>query len=134
MPRKIAVLAMLLVLAVSGCGVGSGGTATDDPSAADDPIATASVTPGQAIWVAVLATGDTADELDADLAAARRAVGDYLADRVVVKEASCYEGLPRKMDGTFVVAIQDSPEHGVHAMYEEITDTPPFYGPATLIC
>lgn len=33
-----------------------------------------------------------------------------------------------------VVAIQDTAEHGVHAMYEEITDAPPFYGPVTLAC
>jgi len=93
-----------------------------------------SVTPGQSVWVAVLAEGADPDSLGADLGEARAAVGDYLAERVVVKEVSCYEGIAPEIAGPYVVAIQDAGEHGVHAMFLEITDDPAFYGPVTLAC
>lgn len=117
-------------IALSACG-GGGDAST---SAAGSPSAGASVKPGDPIWVAILASADAAEPLDADLQEAQAAVGDYLAPRVVVKEASCYTGLPATFDGRYVVAIQDFAEHGVHAMYAEITDDPPFYGPVTLAC
>lgn len=129
--RIVGYLALALAAAVlAGCGGASevgatGSTATTPPRI--------SVTPGQEIWVAVLATAKDPAALDGQLAAARTAVGDYLADRVVVKDASCFEGLPQTIDGT-VLAIQDRAEHGVHAMYEEITDAPVFYGEITLVC
>lgn len=94
----------------------------------------ASVTPGQSIWVAVLAEGADAASLEPDLEEARTAVGDYLAERVVTKEVSCYEGIDPEITGPYVVAIQDAAEHGVHAMFLEITDDPAFYGPVTLAC
>jgi hypothetical protein len=99
--------------------------------AADAPAAT--LTPGQAIWVAVVAQGPDADALAPDLEAAQAAVGEYLAERIVVTEPSCYEGI-EGVDAPAVVAVQDTAEHGVHAMYLEVTDDPLFYGPVTLRC
>jgi hypothetical protein len=100
--------------------------------ASDDP--TTSVTPGQSIWIAVLAEGPDADALEPDLEAARLAVGDYLAERIVITEPACYVGLGEEVSGPAIVAVQDVAEHGVHAMYLEITDDPLFYGPVTLGC
>lgn len=98
---------------------------------ADAPAAT--LTPGQAIWVAVVAEGPDAEALAADLEAARAAVGDYLAERIVVTQPSCYEGI-EGVDAPAIVAVQDPAEHGVHAMYLEVTDDPLFYGPVTFRC
>lgn len=117
----------------TGCGDENDGSGTSEDTEAEEAAA-ASVTPGQSIWVAVLITANDAGRLDADLATARSAVGDYYADRVVVKDGSCYAGLPPEMEGKTVLAIQDEAEHGVHAMYEEFTDDPPFYGEVTLVC
>ncbi len=133
--RSVAVspaLALALILAVAAAGCSSGG----EPAQTSGPelIVSETVTPGQAIWVAIMASGPDSAGLQRDLEQVRTAVGDYLADRVVVKEASCYEGVPGEFDGEFVVAIQDSAEHGVHAMYEAVTRDPPFYGPVTLAC
>ena len=127
-------VAVTLTLAVAA-GACSSGTAEPlgSPALPSSGVASASVTPGQSIWVAVVAEGPEADGLQADLDRARTALGDYLADRVVVKEASCYEGLTG-VTGPYVVAVQDVAEHGVHAMYLEITEDPAFYGPVTLAC
>jgi hypothetical protein len=128
MVRRWIVVAIAASAVLSGCG------GTPDAGLAPSSNPSPTVGPGDEIWVAVLAVADDPSVLDADLAAARRAVGDYLADRVVVKQASCFEGLPPDVVGGLVLAIQDRAEHGVHAMYEEITDSPAFYGPVTLAC
>lgn len=137
-PRTLAVAAILAatVLSVASCG--------SDDGSSSDPLGSpalpspggdrASLSPGQAIWVAVLAEGSDAETLEQDLEAAQAAVGDYLAERVVISEASCYEDLGEDVTGPWVVAIQDTAEHGVHAMYLEFTDDPVFYGPVTLAC
>jgi len=96
--------------------------------------AAASPTVGQRIWVAVLAEGADADALEGDLGSAQQAVGEYLAARIVITEPSCYEGLGPEVEGPSIVAIQDAAEHGVHAMFLEITDEPLFFGPVTLRC
>lgn len=120
-------ISLALLLSAAACS-------SETPASGSPAIASETVTPGQAIWVAIMASGPDAASLQPDLEEVRAAVGGYLADRVVVKESSCYEGVPGEFDGRYVVAIQDSAEHGVHAMYEEVTQDPPFYGPVTLAC
>lgn len=132
----IATVAAAFAAATAACS--SGETTSADPlgspampsSGAPD----ASITPGQAIWVAVLAEGPDAQALEPDLASARQAVGDYLAERVVISEPACFEGIGSEVEGPAIVAIRDTAEHGVHAMFLEITDDPLFYGPVTLAC
>lgn len=129
-PTRLLAMSLILAAAASACSSDTG----TEPAPGSPLIASETVTPGQAIWVAIMAFGPDAEGLQEDLGTVRTAVGEYLADRVVVKEASCYEGVPGTFDGLYVVAIQDSAEHGVHAMYEEVTQDPPFYGPVTLVC
>lgn len=124
------ILLVALAVVATACSSGSDPAQTSDPGL----IVSESVTPGQAIWVAIMASGSGAAGLEKDLQGVQAAVGEYFADRVVIKESSCYEGAPGDFDGEYVVAIQDSAEHGVHAMYEAVTPDPPFYGPVTLVC
>jgi hypothetical protein len=134
MTRPFTTILALTLLAASAAGCSSDASdALGSPSlpAADQPAT--SITPGQSIWVAVLAEGPDADALAGDLEAAQTAVGDYLAERIVVTEPACYEGL-EGVEGPSIVAVQDTAEHGVHAMYLEVTDEPLFYGPVTLAC
>ena len=56
-----------------------------------------------------------------------------LAERIVITEPSCYEGI-EGVEAPMVVAVQDVAEHGVHAMYLEVTDDPLFYGPVVFRC
>jgi hypothetical protein len=89
---------------------------------------------GDTVWVAVLATAETPTQLEPELRAARKVLGESLAPRVMIKESACYPGIDASFEGDVVLAIQDPAEHGVHAMYEAITDDPAFYGPVTLAC
>lgn len=137
MPRRLLFIGALVLAASASTACSQDAPPTGlagEPSLPDPAQPAASVTPGQAIWVAVLDRGGDAAALEEPLASAQGALGEYFADRVVVKEATCYEGLPPEMAGPFVLAIQDVAEHGVHALYLEITDAPPFYGPVTLAC
>lgn len=128
--RRLAVAPVLgfvaLAALTSACG---GGQETTSPSAD-----VAGDTSTGTTWVAVIETGPDEGALRADLKVARAALGDYYADQVVITDAACYDGLPASMQGTSVLAIQDESEHGVHALYLELTDEPPFYGQVTLTC
>lgn len=129
--RTILALTLLAVWAVACFSDASEPLGSPSLPAADAPVAT--LTPGQAIWVAVVAEGPDADAVAPDLEAAQAAVGEYLAERIVVTEPACYEGV-EDVDAPTIVAVQDTAEHGVHAMYLEVTDDPLFYGPVTLRC
>jgi hypothetical protein len=137
-PRTIATAAILaaVVLTVAACGADDegGSDPLGSPALPSPDGSSATLSPGQAIWVAVLAEGPDEGGLGTDLEGARAAVGDYLAERIVIREVSCYEGLDDAVEGPYVVAVQDTAEHGVHAMYLEVTDDPLFYGPVTLAC
>ena len=121
---------VLVLLALSALTSACGGEQDTAPLSGDGAGGTATGT----TWVAVIETGPDERALRADLKDARGTVGDYYADQVVVADAACFDGLPASMKGTSVLAIQDESEHGVHALYLEFTDEPPFYGEVTLTC
>lgn len=132
---KMTVIAVVLAAAsAAACSSDAESDPLGSPALPSSDVPGASLAPGQAIWVAVIAEGPDADALQRDLEAAQTAVGDYLADRVVISEPACYEGVGSDVEGPSVVAIQDAGEHGVHAMFLEVTDDPLFYGPVTLAC
>lgn len=132
--RTILTLGLLAAVAASCSSDAAEGDSLGSPALPSEDASAASPTPGQEVWVAVLAEGPDEDALRADLDAAQQAVGDYLADRVVITEPSCLEGLGPAVEGPAIVAIRDTAEHGVHAMFLEITEDPLFYGPVTLAC
>jgi hypothetical protein len=132
--RTILALALLAAFAASCSSDATPDDPLGSPALPSGGAAAASPTPGQQVWVAVLAEGPDEDALTADLEAAQQAVGDYLADRIVITEPSCFEGLDPAVEGPAIVAIRDTAEHGVHAMFLEVTDDPLFYGPVTLAC
>jgi hypothetical protein len=123
-----------VLVALSALTSACGGDGETTPLSGDVSGRASSDEAAGAIWVAVIETGSDDGALRADLKVARTALGDYYADQVVITDAACYEGLPASMQGTSVLAIQDESEHGVHALYLELTDEPPFYGEVTLTC
>jgi len=132
--RTILAFTVLAAASAAACSSDAEPDPLGSPALPSPDAAGPSLSPGQSIWVAVIAEGPDTDALRADLEAAQGAVGDYLADRVVMSEPSCYEGIGPEVEGPSIVAIQDAGEHGVHAMFLEITDVPLFYGPVTLAC
>ena len=132
--RRLTVAPVLVLVALTALTTACGGGQETTTPSADVAVDVAGDVAAGTTWVAVIETGSDEGALRADMNIARAALGDYYANQVVITDAACYDGLPASMQHRSVLAIQDESEHGVHALYLELTDEPPFYGEVTLAC
>lgn len=100
--RLVVALTLSIVLAVAGCG-------SERPSAAEDsdgpePSGSAAPTAPQTEWLAVLATAEDPNDLDALTQEVRAALGGAL----VVSSTDCYEGLPEDTGRGYVLGARGS--------------------------
>jgi len=126
----LVVAAVWATLASACAATGGGGSGSETPA----PVPSSSIGPSPA-WIAVYDIAADPQELAAERAQILAALGDALEGAVVISPSGCFEGLPRRIDGSaYVLALQQPERVYVQALAEQLDGHPRFLGAVTVAC
>jgi hypothetical protein len=131
--HRVIVGLLALILMLGGCGSAPGGG--EGPGSPADPDGSPSPKPASVSvsadrWIAVIATGDLADDLDEEAGAVRQALGPAM----VVSPVACLEGLPAEAGSGYVLGAVGSSEQEATEAVENAERAPLFVVPVTVVC
>jgi hypothetical protein len=117
---------LLCALAVStACSSGSPAVTTS----ASAP----TTSPGQ-VWLAVIASAEDPNDLDAPYAQLVGSLADGSVTHVVVSPSACYSGLPSRYDGRYVLGVWHDTREAVRAMLDPAGARPGWIGAVASTC
>ena len=126
MAGRLGPVLLLCAMAVStACSSGSRAVTTS----ASAP----STSPGQ-VWLAVIASAEDPNDLDAPYAQLVDSLAEGSVTHVVVSPSACYSGLPTRYDGRYVLGVWHDARDAVQAMLDPAGARPGWTGAVTSTC
>ena len=122
-----AVVVALVLGALSGCSSG-GGTAVDTTGVTSAPKPAPS-----AGWLAVIASSEDPNDLDAVRSGVVTALGDDGA-RVVVSPGACFTGIAERYATRYVLALAAGSRERVEELVQRVGHDAEWIGPVTPTC
>ena len=124
--RRLGPVLLLCALAVStACSSGSPAVTTS----ASAP----TTSPGQ-VWLAVIASAEDPNDLDAPYAQLVGSLADGSVTHVVVSPSACYSGVPSRYDGRYVLGVWHDTHEAVRAMLDPAGARPGWIGAVASTC
>ena len=107
---RLGLVLLLCAMAVStACSGGSPAVTTSESAP--------TTSPGQ-VWLAVIASAEDPNDLDASYAQLVGSLAEGSVTYVVVSPSACYSGLPSRYDGKYVLSVWHDTRDAVRAMLD----------------
>jgi hypothetical protein len=94
---------------------------------------TPTTSPGQ-VWLAVIASAEDPNDLDASYAQLVGSLAEGSVTHVVVSPSACYSGLPSRYDGRYVLGVWHDTRDAVRAMLDPAGAHPGWIGAVASTC
>ena len=118
---------MLLCAALVSTACSSGSPAVTSSASAP------TTSPGQ-VWLAVIASAEDPNDLDARYAELVGSLGEGSITHVVVSPSACYSGLPTGYDGRYLLGVWHDTRDAVRAILDPAGARPVWIGAVASTC